>query len=235
MQKLLISVSSALLYCILQSSAAHADQFSSAGATGDFGRTSNLTTSQSNSPGTTLMTNTQTAVNNPTQTTQLGGIFGGVTRNGLPETSMDSFVYQAGGSAELIYGDEGTDDIPPYFEFDKSHRIERGITGLRDQALTTGHSEYLPDAWGGDEWVKGPEWDTSGNGSDYVPPYGGGLNFGQGAMVPMVDNLITNNLPTSVTEPLDEAAGAVEGAVQGALDNLPEPPPGVSISINAGF
>ena len=50
--------------------------------------------------------------------------------NGLPATNMDSFVYQAGGSAELIYGDEGVDDIPPYFEFTKEHRIAAGISRL---------------------------------------------------------------------------------------------------------
>src|SRR5574337_2048480 len=51
----------------------------------------------------------------------------GKMRNGLPPTSMDSFVYEAGGNAELIYGDEGVTNIPPYFEFTYEHRINNGI------------------------------------------------------------------------------------------------------------
>jgi hypothetical protein len=86
----------------------------------------------------------------------------GAMRNGLPATTTDSFVYQAGGQAELIYGDEGVYDIPPYFEFTKEHRIAAGIFGQRDAGLTTGHGSLLPDAWGGDEFVKGPEFDVSG-------------------------------------------------------------------------
>ncbi|HEY9755795.1 MAG TPA: hypothetical protein V6C97_11580 [Oculatellaceae cyanobacterium] len=84
------------------------------------------------------------------------------TVHGLPPTSMDSFVYEAGGMAESIYGDEGTTDIPPYFGFDASHRINAGIAGTRAAGLTTGHGSYLPDAWGGDEFV-GPEWSMSGS------------------------------------------------------------------------
>jgi hypothetical protein len=80
--------------------------------------------------------------------------------NGLPPTSLDSFVSNAGGSAELIYGDEGTDGLPPYYGFDPSHRINAGITS---SGLTTGHGSYLPDAWGGDEFT-GNEWSMSGSG-----------------------------------------------------------------------
>ncbi|HEY9775871.1 MAG TPA: hypothetical protein V6C81_19065 [Planktothrix sp.] len=225
MQKILLSLPSALLLCIAQSSCALADQYNSAGNPGDYQHTTNLTSQQTNSNGRTILTNTQTGVNNPTTTTQLGGIFGGVTRNGLPETTMDSFVYEAGGDADLIYGDEGTDDIPPYFEFDKSHRIERGITGLREQALTTGHSEFLPDAWGGDEWT-GNEWDTSGNGVAYVPPYGGGLNFGGQGMKPEVPNLITSN------EPISGAPGSDDAAENGGINATQ----GLQISVgNSGF
>ncbi|MDZ4833630.1 MAG: hypothetical protein SGJ27_07600 [Candidatus Melainabacteria bacterium] len=98
--------------------------------------------------------------------TGLGGlseIHGPTGRNGLPNTSLDSFVLNAGGHAEHIYGDEGADGIPPYFEFTKAHRINTGITGTRDTGLTTGHGSYLPDAWGGDEFVDGPEWSQSGS------------------------------------------------------------------------
>jgi len=88
--------------------------------------------------------------------------------NGLPPTSLDSFVSNAGGSAELIYGDEGTDGLPPYYGFDASHRINAGITGQAAAGLTTGHSSYLPDAWGGDEFT-GNEWSMSGSGATNNP------------------------------------------------------------------
>jgi hypothetical protein len=81
---------------------------------------------------------------------------------GLPPTSLDSFVTNAGGQAELIYGDEGTDSIPPYFEFDQTHRIIRGINGIDYQGLTTGHGSMLPNAWGGDEFVKTEPFTFSG-------------------------------------------------------------------------
>lgn len=145
-------------------------------ATGIYGRTSDPTATQGvpNPPRQLTGKQNSPLTLNPTKTTQSGGIFGAVGRNGLPPTLMDSFVHEAGGQAELIYGDEGVVDIPPYFEFTKEHRIERGITGVRYQGLATGHSSFLPDAWGGDEWT-GNEWDQSGNGSDNIPRYQGGL------------------------------------------------------------
>ena len=66
-----------------------------------------------------------------------------MTPGGLQATTLDSFVVNAGGQAELIYGDEGTSDIPPYFGFDSSHAINSGIQGN----LTTGHASGLPGAW----------------------------------------------------------------------------------------
>ncbi|HEY9788753.1 MAG TPA: hypothetical protein V6D22_00045 [Candidatus Obscuribacterales bacterium] len=62
----------------------------------------------------------------------------------LPKTNLDSFVAQSGYN-DLIYGDEGIDDIPPYFVFDESHRIERGI---HSADLSTGHRSDAPEAWG---------------------------------------------------------------------------------------
>jgi hypothetical protein len=62
----------------------------------------------------------------------------------LPITNLDSFVAQSGYN-DLIYGDEGIDDIPPYFVFDESHRIERGIWNAD---LSTGHRSDAPEAWG---------------------------------------------------------------------------------------
>ena len=69
------------------------------------------------------------------------GMFGNPV---LPVTNLDSFVAQSGYN-DLIYGDEGVDDIPPYFTFDESHRIERGIN---QAGLTTGHASDTPEAWG---------------------------------------------------------------------------------------
>jgi hypothetical protein len=81
---------------------------------------------------------------------------------GLPPTSMDSFVFEAGGMADLIYGDEGTDGLPPYYEFDQTHRINAGIFGVDNAGLTTNHGSVLPNAWGGDEFVKTEPWTMSG-------------------------------------------------------------------------
>lgn len=85
------------------------------------------------------------------------------TRNGLPPTSLDSFVNEAGQYKELIYGDESFHGPPPYAEFTRSHRINAGIFGTRDQGLTTGHGSWMPSAVGADEFVQPPgEWDRSG-------------------------------------------------------------------------
>lgn len=79
----------------------------------------------------------------------------------LPSTRMDSFILNAGGRAEQIYGDEGALELPPYEEFTKEHRINEGIVGQRDAGLTTNHGSFLPDAWGNDEFL-GAEWSQSG-------------------------------------------------------------------------
>jgi hypothetical protein len=62
---------------------------------------------------------------------------------GLPQTSLDSFVADAGGNADQIYGDEGTTDIPPLFGFSSGNTINSGIKSK----LTTGHASGLPSAW----------------------------------------------------------------------------------------
>ncbi|HEY9776532.1 MAG TPA: hypothetical protein V6C81_22410 [Planktothrix sp.] len=89
-------------------------------------------------------------------------------RNGLPAVSTDGFVYEAGSQAEAIYGDECkkfgaemvTNNPPPIDGFEKENRIDSGIFDMRAAGLTTGHGEYLPDAWGADEWT-GNEWDQA--------------------------------------------------------------------------
>jgi len=86
---------------------------------------------------------------------------------GLPPTTLDSFVYQAGGMADQIYGDEGSTGLPPIDGFNKQNRINSGIFGQRDQGITTGHGSFMPDAWG-----NGWEWGRSGsNGGNMMPIY----------------------------------------------------------------
>jgi hypothetical protein len=82
----------------------------------------------------------------------------------LPQTNLDSFVYQAGANADKIYGDEGTNGLPPLYGFTVASRINAGITGARDVGLTTGHGSYMPNAWGADEFLAPPqgEWSLSG-------------------------------------------------------------------------
>jgi hypothetical protein len=117
---------------------------------------------------------------------------GGQMRNGLPATSMDSFVYEAAENAELIYGDEGVTDIPPYNEFTVEHRINRGIYDMRDRGLTTGHGSWMPDAWGNDEFL-GAEWSQSGStGASAPPPVPPGQ---QGGAPQTASNNPAQNLP----------------------------------------
>lgn len=101
----------------------------------------------------------------------------------LPPTRLDSFVHHAliTGHAEHIYGDEGVFGPPPYTGFNIKHRINIGICGKRDEGLTTGHGDYMPDAWGSDEFLRPPgAWSRSGanygdhqyngvDGNDYSP------------------------------------------------------------------
>jgi hypothetical protein len=103
---------------------------------------------------------------------------GNGVRNGLPPTTLDSFVYEAGGKAELIYGDEGVDGAPPYSEFDQTHRINAGITGRTAIGLTTGHGSLLPNGVGGDEFVKTEAWTQSGSTSSEGSYNGGSSNGG---------------------------------------------------------
>lgn len=96
----------------------------------------------------------------------------------LPPVNMDSFVQQAGGAAESIYGDEGVGgkeknggSLPPFDGFGAGHRIDAGIFGTRDAGLTTGHGSSMPSAWGADEYLGG-EWAQTGSGhfEEYTSP-----------------------------------------------------------------
>lgn len=96
---------------------------------------------------------TPTTSNDPrrvTQYTQLDKVFGGTKPQGLPPTTLDSFVVQAGGMREVIYGDEGTGiggilGLPPQNYFLEQNRIN---TGIHSDKLTTGHKDSsLPEAW----------------------------------------------------------------------------------------
>lgn len=83
--------------------------------------------------------------------------------NGLPPVQLDSFVKEAGMHADHIYGDEGTDGLPPYMGYSAAHRINAGIMDVRDAGLTTGHGSYMPKAVGLDEFLAAPgEWGQSG-------------------------------------------------------------------------
>ncbi|HEY9713281.1 MAG TPA: hypothetical protein V6C72_07415 [Chroococcales cyanobacterium] len=149
----------------------------------------------------------------------------GPMRNGLPPTSTDSFVYEAGGQAINIYGDEGDVDIPPFFSFTKDHRINSGIFGQRNEGLTTGHGSFLPDAWGGDEW-HGNEWDQSGNNGGTIPPITIiGTPPPQNAAPIAADNTVTvppigpttfNQVTNELNAVLPGAGSILQTAAQGA-------------------
>lgn len=94
------------------------------------------------------------------------GLVGGTSgmRNGLPATTVDSFVYEARENRDKIYGDEGT-YMPPMENFTVENRINSGIYGRSDAGLTTGHGSYMPCGVGGDEFI-GPEFSQSGSRGD---------------------------------------------------------------------
>lgn len=65
----------------------------------------------------------------------------------LPRTTLDSFVYQAGGQAEQIYGDEGVMGLPPINGLGGGNVINAGIRSNGNdpsRGLTTGHRSDLP-------------------------------------------------------------------------------------------
>jgi hypothetical protein len=73
----------------------------------------------------------------------------GINIKGLPPTSLDSFVLNAGGNAEAIYGDEGTNSWPPLSGFGPGNTINAGIVGQRSKTMTTGNGgNMLPTASG---------------------------------------------------------------------------------------
>lgn len=124
----------------------------------------------------------------------LGGQQRNTRRATLPPVRMDSFVDQAGGQAELIYGDEGANGLPPYFGFSKAHRIDSGIWGMRDAGLTTGHGSVMPDAWGGDEYI-GAEWSNTNRGRPRQQWGGENLDaaaLGQAAAAALVQGVVGN-------------------------------------------
>jgi hypothetical protein len=53
--------------------------------------------------------------------------FGDIAGGGLPMTQFTGFVAPAGGNAEMIYGDEGTDGPPPYFGYTEANSIQAGL------------------------------------------------------------------------------------------------------------
>ena len=136
-------LSAALFFSVI-SQAAHAERTfdTQAASQGQAGRTSYATGQGPQGVGARVTSNA-TSKQIPRYLAPAG--LGSLTNQGLPKTNLDSFVAQAGGQAELIYGDEGTDGPPPYDNFTEEHRIERGI---HDGGLTTNHKSGLPEAWG---------------------------------------------------------------------------------------
>lgn len=159
--RITLYLSSLLCLTATAVSPAQAQEFDlpSSGASGDYGHATNYTGESPAGTGGTFSfpTVSQSVVMNPTTLGRLTPRLGPVGFNGLPPTRLDSFVLNAGASADLIYGDEGTDGPPPYSEFTKMHRIESGIHGDTAAGLSTGHRANLPSAWGADEFL-GAEW-----------------------------------------------------------------------------
>lgn len=137
----------------------------SQGETGDFGRFSLPTGEGAEGMGGEYAepTTPQATAMVPTMSGQLAPRFGTRGRNGLPVTSLDSFVKNAGGYAEQIYGDEGSEGLPQIKKFKAENRINYGIVGDRARGLTTGHGSVLPCAWGADRKTGGTEWSMSGS------------------------------------------------------------------------
>jgi hypothetical protein len=135
----------------------------------------------------------------------------------LPVTNLDSFVYQAGGAAANIYGDEDPNGgLPPQYGFDQTCRINYGIVGQNDAGLTTGHGSYMPSATGADEFLASPgEWAWSG-------PNNGNLNLSVGAIGLTTDSGFgfgTDSFSITLN-----SGGSWGGG--GGLPSLPGVPPG---------
>lgn len=154
----------AQFYADPESSFDEMHQYSS-GETGDFGRVSLPTGEGAEGMGGEYAEPTmpQATAMVPTMSGQLAPRFGSRGRNGLPVTSLDSFVKNAGGYAEQIYGDEGSEGLPQIKKFKAENRINYGIVGDRARGLTTGHGSVLPCAWGADRKTGGTEWSMSGS------------------------------------------------------------------------
>jgi hypothetical protein len=142
--------------------------------------TSNAPTAPSpgfNALGGMVLNPTNSVIGGGTNQHTLAGVYGygNGQHNGLPATTMDSFVMNSvlNGTSFMVYGDEGSGNandgfggLPPLSNFTYADRIERGIWGSTAQGLTTGHSSYLPSATGYDEFIAPPgEWYQSSPGA----------------------------------------------------------------------
>lgn len=218
-------------------------QVNSSGASGSGGRETSSTGSQGMMPIDTPFTSKQNQTRqnmgrfagrgfglNPTALPigagqGLAKVSGPRGRNGLPPTNLDSFVFEAGGHAWHIYGDEGTYSIPPFMEFSPIHRIERGIMGPRAAGLTTQHGSPLPPAWGGDEFVKTEGFSQSGASYQQTnpmmlmtPPDIGALqqNLGGNSFGFNTGNGVTGNVnPGGVSGTFSNGNGVFSGSTNG--------------------
>lgn len=140
-------------------------------------------------------------------------------KNFLPPTQLDSFVKESGYD-EHIYGDEGTDGLPPENEFLPQNRINWGIVGIRDRGITTGHGSIMPAAAGGDEFCKGTEWVQSG--------FNGGNEMPVATTNPLSILQTVNNLQTGIGVGTMRDIGAGVGGTTASFDNpiqyMPNPP-----------
>jgi hypothetical protein len=85
-------------------------------------------------------------VTTPTKFAQLDKVYGRTLPQQLPQARFNSFVRQAGGNAERIFGDDGGSGVPPMSGYTDMSRINAGINS---PGLTTGHhDDSLPPAGG---------------------------------------------------------------------------------------
>lgn len=88
----------------------------------------------------------------------------------LPPTSFGKSISSPGDNAYMAshgYGDEGAASLPPYFEFSASQRVALGLNTKASMSPGVKRNErragsYLPEAWGGDEFVDSKDWSSSG-------------------------------------------------------------------------
>lgn len=88
----------------------------------------------------------------------------------MPLSTFGKSIASPGDNAYMAshsYGDEGSAGLPPYFEFSASQRVALGLNTKASMSPGVKRNErragsYLPEAWGGDEFVNSKDWSSSG-------------------------------------------------------------------------